>query len=57
MFIFGVFTAAHGIDILASGLTAVELVNEDSTDLSGYDLGLEWRSLVIFTGVVITAAL
>jgi hypothetical protein len=56
MFIFGVFTAARGIAILSSGFIAVELVNEDSTDLSGYGLGSKWRSLVIFTGVTMIAA-
>lgn len=56
MFIFGVFTAARGIAILSSGFIAVELVNEDSTDLSGYGLGSKYRSLIIFTGAVMIVA-
>ncbi|KAI0003114.1 major facilitator superfamily domain-containing protein [Xylariaceae sp. FL0662B] len=56
MLIFGIFTAARGIAILSSGFVTVALVNEESTDLSGYGLGARWRSLMIYTGITMTAA-
>ena len=56
MFIFGIFTAARGIAIVSSGFVTEALVNENSTDLTGYGLGTKWRYLMIYTGVTMTVA-
>ncbi|KAI1321508.1 major facilitator superfamily domain-containing protein [Xylariaceae sp. FL0255] len=56
MLIFGIFTAARGAAIIASGFIDVTLVRNEYTSLAGYGLGPRWRDLIIFTGVVMTSA-
>ena len=56
MLIFGVFTASRGTAIAVSGFITEALVNEDSTDISGYGAGPKWRGLMIYTGITMTVA-
>ncbi|KAI1750267.1 major facilitator superfamily domain-containing protein [Xylaria castorea] len=54
--IFGVFTAARGAAIIASGFVAVTLVHAEDASLARYGLGSRWRDLINFTGVVMASA-
>ena len=56
MLIFGVLTASRGIAIAGSGFVTEALVNENSTDISGYGAGPKWRRLMIYTGITMIAA-
>ncbi|GAP87174.1 putative MFS general substrate transporter [Rosellinia necatrix] len=53
LLIFGIFTAARGIAVVAAGFVSVALVHEDSEDLSGYGLGTRWRGLILYTGITL----
>ncbi|KUI59804.1 putative transporter ESBP6 [Cytospora mali] len=55
MLIFGVFTAMRGVAIISSGFITVALVHEEG-NLSGWGDGTKWRNLMIYTGVIMTAA-